>query len=101
MILKLDQLVLSFFVNIKFKLSQKKISEKGRKELEAKFYQIMKYYKANVIKLHEWVRRENPELESNADANLVYDKGDISKQTHYSKNSNNETDHENYNTFFL
>lgn len=53
----------------------------------------MKYYKANVIKLHEWVRRENPELESNADANLVYDKGDISKQMHYSKNSNNETDH--------
>ena len=53
----------------------------------------MKYYKANVTKLHEWVRRENPELESNADINLVYDKDDISKQMHYPKNSNNEINH--------
>lgn len=34
---------------------------------------------------------KNPELDSNAYANLVYDKGGISKQMHCSNNSNNDT----------
>lgn len=34
---------------------------------------------------------ENPELDSNVYANLVYDKVDISKQMHCSNNSNNDT----------
>lgn len=49
------------------------------------------YYRANVITLDEWIMIENPEVDSNAHANLVYDKGDISKQMHYSNNSNNAT----------
>lgn len=50
-------------------------------------------YKANVITPDEWIMRDNPELDSNAYANLVYDKGNISKQMHYSNNSNNKTLH--------